>query len=148
MEIENNTTPGNEPNVAFTLNNMATTYLNETRSWGKFLAIVGFCFAALFVVLGLLFDTIFAYLGQENPFSGFIGIVYALLGLVYFFPAYYLYKFSTQLKTALAAKDTETLASAFENQKSLYKFMGIFMIIVIGFYVLGGLMMLFIALVS
>lgn len=75
-------------------------------------------------------------------------MIYALMGLLYFFPAYYLYKFSTQLKTALAAKDSETLTSAFENQKSLYKFMGIFMIIVLGFYVLGGAMMLFIALVS
>lgn len=148
MEIENRTEPGNAANSSLTVNNMATAYLNETRSWGKFLAIVGFCFAALFVVLGLSLDTIFSSLGQENPFSGYIGIVYALMGLVYFFPAYYLYKFSTQLKTALATKDTETLASAFENQKSLYKFMGVFMIIVLGFYVLGGLMMLFITLVN
>lgn len=147
MESENSTTPGNQANNALTINTMAAAYLNETRSWGKFLAIVGFCFAALFVVLGFLVDSIFSSLGQENPFSGYIGIMYALMGLLYFFPAYYLYKFSTQLKTALAAKDTETLTSAFENQKSLYKFMGIFMIIVIGFYVLGGVMMLFIALV-
>jgi hypothetical protein len=119
----------------------AMAFLSETSGWGKFLAIVGFCFAGLIVILGFSLGAIFSSMGmdQQNPFSGYIGVIYSALGVLYFFPSYYLYKFSSQLKIALKTKDDESLAVAFENLKSLYKFMGIFTIIIIGLYgVVGG----------
>lgn len=116
----------------------AMAYLSETRGWGKFLAIVGFCLAGLIVILGFSLGAIFSYLGQPNPFTGYMGMFYSVFGLLYFFPSYYLYKFSSQLKIALKTKDDESLALAFENLKSLYKFIGIFTIIFIGLYGLVG----------
>jgi hypothetical protein len=63
-------------------------------------------------------------------------ITYLLLAFIYFFPVYYLLKFSNQLKKALSTKNDEILAKAFEMLKSHYKFIGVFTIITISLYVL------------
>ena len=121
---------------SLSLSSTAIAHLKETSGWGKFLAIVGFCSTGLLVIVGIFMGSIFASLGQQNPFGGYIGLVYAALGLLYFFPSLYLFKYSTRLKRSLASKDNEELTSAFENEKSMFKFMGIFTIIIIGLYVL------------
>ena len=73
------------------------------------------------------------------PFPGFLlGVIYIVLGLLYFFPVYYLFKFSTSLKAALLSKNNQLLDSAFENLKSHYKYIGIMMVIVIGIYIVFG----------
>ena len=122
-------------------------YLAETAQWAKFLAIVGFVFMGLMVLIGLFFGSIMggmmASLGEEasagpmGAMGGFMGIMYVFIALIYFFPCYYLLKFANQTKAALANNDAYTLTDALKNQKSVYKFMGIFMIIILGFYVLG-----------
>jgi hypothetical protein len=119
----------------------ATGHLSEAGKWGKFLAIIGFCFIGLFVIVGLFAGTIFASLGQEStmPFSGFVlGLVYIAGALLYFFPILYLFKFAKHLKTAIMTKNPQDLDTAFENLKSHYKYIGIMMIIVLGIYVVFG----------
>ncbi len=78
---------------------------------------------------------------RHMPFGpGLIfGVVYIGMGLLYFFPTLYLFKFSKKLKIALSNKDNDALDTAFSNQKSLYKFYGIMMILVISLYVIFGL---------
>jgi hypothetical protein len=121
---------------------IASGYLNETGKWGKFIAVVGFCFVGLMVVGGLFAATIFSTMGSANPampFPGFlVGGIYAVLGALYFFPFYYLFKFATELKTALVSTNNQLLDSAFENLKSHYKYIGILMIIMLCSYVLVG----------
>ena len=67
-----------------------------------------------------------------------MGLIYVLIGLLYFFPVFYLFKFSSKVRTALATKNTQELDAAFENLKSHYKFIGILMIITLSIYVLFG----------
>jgi len=67
-----------------------------------------------------------------------MGLMYVLIGLLYFFPVYYLFKFSSKVRTALMTKNTQELETAFENLKSHYKFIGILMIITLSIYVLFG----------
>jgi MFS family permease len=119
----------------------ASVYLDEARKWGKFLAIMGFCFVGLMLIIGLFAGTIFSYMGPEHqmPFPGFIfGIIYVGMALVYFFPVLYLLRFTNHLKKALLSRSSHELDSAFENLKSHYKYIGIFMIVLIGIYVLIG----------
>lgn len=142
---ENNTfqeeTPFKKPSL--TIPDATLPILAETGKWGRFLAILGFIGTGLMVLMGLFAGTIFSSIGSEfggNPFQGvmgvFMGFFYALFGLLYFFPSLYLYRFSDKIKKALIQRDSDVLASALENQKSLYKFMGIFCIITISLYVL------------
>ena len=139
MENENIIDTGSYNNSQLTVSPLASGYLNETGKWGKFLAIVGFCVIGLIVMIGLFAGTIFSSMDEALPFPGFMmGLIYVLIGLLYFFPVYYLFKFSSQVRTALINKNSQQLDSAFENLKSHYKFIGILMIITLSMYVLFG----------
>ncbi len=125
----------------------ASGYLNETGRWAKFLAVIGFIFVGLLVIFGLFAGTIFSSLGSPVPFPGFMmGLIYIAMGILYFFPLYYLFRFATRLKGALTTKSARELESAFENLKSHYKFIAVLMIIVLGIYVfVGGIALLMMA---
>ena len=127
-----------------TLSVNAISFLNETRKWVSFLAILGFIGIGLMVLFGFFASTILGFMASElgGPaagFSGLFGILYIFIALLYFFPVMYLYKFGSKLKLALNSRDSGALESAFENLKSHYKFLGIFTIIGIGFYILAAI---------
>jgi MFS family permease len=130
----------NDGKYGLAVSPIAAAYLNETGKWGKFLAIVGFIVMGLIVLAGLFAGKLFATLGQTAgmPYAGLIGVFYILIAVLYFFPILYLFNFSSRIRKALQTKDNQTLDSAFENLKSHYKFMGIFMIIILGIYVVFG----------
>jgi len=47
-----------------------------------------------------------------------------------------LYRFSVQLKEALQSNDESLYVSGFQNLKSLFKFLGIFTIVILSLYAL------------
>jgi hypothetical protein len=49
---------------------------------------------------------------------------------------YYLYQFASKAKVAFATDDNEQLNASFEYLKSHYKFIGIFALCIVSFYVL------------
>jgi len=117
-------------------------YLKETAKWGKFLAIVGFIGTGIMVLVGLFMGTIFSSLGSEmgGEMPGFpmwiMSVFYILIALIYVMPMLYLYRFATKVQIALDNEDQFEMTSSFENLKSLFKFMGIFTIVILGFYAL------------
>lgn len=123
-------------------------FLKETAKWAKFLAIVGFVMIGLFIVaavfMSFFMGNMMASMPETSSFSriggGAVGLVYGLMGLIYLFPILYLYKFATKMKIALNTDDQEFLSESFKNLKSCYKFMGIFMAVIIGFYLIGIVM--------
>ena len=128
------------------LNNFSIGFLKETAKWTNFLSIVGFVMLG-FLVLGAIFGgAMFATLYSSPEFAEFndgaaiggtfITILYLIIAVIYFFPIYYLYKFSGNMKRALVSKDEDTLTKALEYLKSHYKFVGILMIIGLSFYLL------------
>ena len=68
--------------------------------------------------------------------GAFISIIYLIMLGIMFFPILYLYRFASKMQIALNTDDQMVLAESFENIKSHYKFYGIFMAIMIGFYLL------------
>ena len=114
----------------------AISFLTETRKWVNFLAILGFIAIGLMVLSG---QTGMSAIGG----SAFFGVIYIIVALIYFFPVMYLYKFGTNLKTALAIRDGRALERSFENLKSHYKFIGIIAIIGSAFYAFWILIMVF-----
>jgi hypothetical protein len=129
------------PDDAFlTISRTAAHYLRETSKWAYFLSILGFVLTGLIVVVGLFAGSFMSTMmqGQANAMpegmSYFLTIFYVLMGLLYFFPSLYLFKYSRKLKSALLLKDSNELLVAFENQKSLYKFWGIFAIAIMSIY--------------
>ncbi len=131
------------------IDHQSSAYLGETARWSKFLSIVGFIFCGLFVLIGLFAGSFMA--GTFGRFGGgagmmggaFFSVLYVLLALLYFFPCLYLYNFAAKMQVALRTNDQEQLSQSFRNLKSCYKFMGILMIVVLGFYALALLIGIF-----
>lgn len=126
-------------------------FLKETSTWSYFLSIMGFIGIGIMVVFGAFFGAIMSSdaLGGANPYAelgfsmGYLGLIYVVLALVYFFPVYYLFNFSRKMKSALKLNNNEDFKLAFSNLKSHYKFMGIFTIAIVSIYLLafiGGML--------
>jgi hypothetical protein len=129
-----------------TINRVAAAYLLETSKWANFLSIMGFVLTGIIVLVGLFAGSIFSMMPQSEMgnMPGGVGTMmtglYLILGVVYFFPSWYLFKYAQKLKASLSTRNSQELVTAFENQKSLYKFWGIFAIIMLAIY---GVMILF-----
>jgi hypothetical protein len=122
-----------------TINNEIKGYLLETSKWGKFLAIVGYVGMGLLLLLGvvcLVGFSIFSSVSSVGFPIRIMGFIYILLSVAYYFPLKYLYNFSIQLKQGFNSINQQTVTSGFENLKSLFKFMGIFTIVVLSIYAL------------
>lgn len=116
-------------------------YLRESAKWGKLLSIVGFVSMAFLVLLAIFMGSALSTIGGMSGIEGglaggFVSLIYIVMAIIYFFPLLYLYRFSAKTKQALDVDDQHYLTEAFRNMKSLYKFMGIFTIVILVIYAL------------
>ena len=121
------------------INSISQDNLNSAAKWGKFLAIVGFVFIGLMVLVGIIVQSLPSSLtsyGYGNPVLKYIGIIYLILGIVLFFPCLYLLKFSNKMQEAIRSSNQESLDNAFINLKAMFKFYGIVTIVILCFYAL------------
>lgn len=127
-------------------------YLKTTYKWASFLAILGFIGSGIICLIAIGILIVSPFLGSSSKFGsamGFpmtlIGIVYLLLGVLYFFPAYYLYNFSNKMKVALELNKQEELDNSLSNLKRMFKFLGIMTIVLISAYLIMIPVFLFIS---
>ena len=126
------------------LDQPSLSFLREAARWSRFLAIIGFIYCGFMVLCGLFIgsimsmmapamggDTIFAAVG--SVFMGSLIIGFALL---LFFPAYYLFNFSSKMHKALQNNDQPVLTESLKNLKSFFKFYGVLVIVGLSFYIL------------
>lgn len=122
----------------------AQSFLSECAKWGKFLAIIGFILCGLMAVLSFFIPSIMMNMPPYNTMdSGFLTgitagmtVMYLLLALLLFFPCLYLYKFSVKMKSSLMVASQENFEDSLKNLKSMFKFYGIFTIIMLSVYAL------------
>ncbi len=130
------------------LNDLAVSALRESAKWCMFLAIIGFIFIGLMVVAGAFMAVAMSAIPDNtygggmgmNPFmaiKSYLGGLYILMALVYFFPVYYLFNYAKGMKEALQSGNNDVLTTALVNLKSHHKFLGIFTIVMISVYVIG-----------
>ena len=132
------------------LNSTMIHILTSIAKWTKFFAILGFITCALIVLFGFFYTSVMSSFyslmpqqaGANNDLAiqmmgkipPYMAIIYILIALLYFFPSYYLFQFSTKMKLALSTYDNSTLEKAFTYLKSHYKFVGVLTIIGLSFY--------------
>ncbi len=119
------------------------SYIYDTAKWTKFLSIVGFIITGLMVMVALSMSSVMqsmseipAYSGLAAMGSGVFTMLYLVLALVYFYPSYLMYKFSSAAKLAVLYGSQEGLSEAMSKIKSIFKFWGILTILFISLYVL------------
>jgi len=114
-------------------------HISETRKWARLLAVVGFVFLGLATLIVPFVGLISGMAGHAG--IGFVTVTPALLILVlYFFPIYYLYKFSSHAKIAEQQMDALAYEMAFKYLKKHYRFIGILLLVVLVLYVIIGLL--------
>lgn len=126
--------------------------LSQAGKWAKIVGIVGIVFACLMEMMSLLFifgmksiSGVLNPLGTEEglPGSGSIvwaGIIYLLVGAVYFYMSLCAYRFGNLVTNSLRHNSPNGLALSFINLKSYFTIHGVILLAVIAISFIGILM--------
>ncbi|GHV95816.1 hypothetical protein AGMMS50293_21360 [Spirochaetia bacterium] len=113
-------------------------YLKEASPWLRFIGILGFIGSG-FICLGGITFAIVMFAASEiasefgGPAFGLLGILYAALAVLVFFPSLFTYRFGASIRNYILSSSGQELEQAFKNNKSLWKFYGILCIINLAF---------------
>ena len=137
----------------FNLNETAIGYLQVIKRWTRIISIIMFVMIGIMLVFGIVMamamKSITATEMQGMPFgAGTMAIMYVLIAALYFFPVYYLYKFSQHLENALYTRNEEELTISLHFLKSHYNIVGILLIAGIVLMILAFVAAIFGALVG
>jgi len=135
MDIDNILDDTGNPGSELSITDPIRSFLAESARWGKFIAIIGFVFIGLGVLM-MLFGGGAMIAGGMAGMGGIMILVYVVALGISLIPIYYLYNFATKMQVALRDDNQEFLRDAFENHKSMFKFYGILMAIMLGIYAL------------
>lgn len=115
-------------------------FLAESAKWAKFMAILGFVFVGL-AIIGILINmgaTLVGGMdmGMGGLLTGFMLGYLVVIGIMVV-PLIYLYNFANKMKVALRDNSQAVLRDAFENHKAMFKFYGIFTVVILVIYALA-----------
>ena len=124
-------------------------YLKGASPWLRFVGILGFVSAGITALSGVLLFALFPLMeelwgeipGFESSFSGALGAVFGgsmavfciIGGLIILFPSLFIYRFGEKIRSYLRTGTDQYLELALKNNKSLWKFLGIFTIVELAF---------------
>lgn len=117
------------------LNETAIFYLHTIRRWAKIISIIMFVMIGMLLLMGIIMSYAMNTIASEIPQLpmgfpvGAIALMYVFIAVIYFFPVYYLYKFSQHLEFALNARSEQELTVALQFLKNHYTIVGVLMII-------------------
>lgn len=123
------------------LNKLAAREIYRAAGWGKFISVVGFVISAIIIFVGLVINKIISYAAAFNPQLAvmpgwWFTIFYILIGILYFFPSLFLYRFSAKSKKALLENNENILAFSFSGLRLCLQFIGVVTLIFLILYVL------------
>jgi hypothetical protein len=113
--------------------------LETTRKWVMFLAIIGFIFLGLFIIIGLIAGTFLTAFNSGEKGLGvpeslmFVPVL--LLAAIFFFPILFLFRFSKHTSHAIQNLDKLRLHKAIKNLKYYFAYIGILLIIILSLYI-------------
>jgi hypothetical protein len=114
----------NDPNAGVIL------IMRKTHPWVLLLSVVGFINGGILVLLAVA-----SWAGIESGRAGTPPgpalLLYPLMGLLWFVPSFYLYKYARRIHTFVAQGHQVQLESALEAQRTFWKFLGIVALVVI-----------------
>jgi hypothetical protein len=116
-------------------------YLETTRKWTMFFAIIGFIFLGLILIFGILAGTFLSVFKSSEMGSGIpqvlVFAIIILMALLYYFPVMFLFRFSKHTANAVHTLNKEELHKAFRYLKSYFVYIGILLIVVLVIYFIG-----------
>ena len=122
------------------LTRASVNHISTIRKWAFFLSVLGFVMLGILVIFGFSLGFFIDKLGVDTgvPFPYFIiGFIYLIIGVIYFFPILYLYRFSIHAKKSLEDNDSNTLSIAFRFLRDTFIYIGILFAIATAIYLLS-----------
>lgn len=111
--------------------------LRQTQPWVRFLSVLGFVCSALMVFMGAFaFVATMSAKTRGGPVEHFVVLAYIPIGILYFFPSLFLFRYASRINTLWMTRSVRQLEDALEAQKSFWKFVGILALVVIVLYLL------------
>jgi len=114
-------------------------FLNQTRPWVRFLAIMVFIGAAFILLGGLMIilvgltGSIFGASGgvfEQLPGGGFaVGLIYLVVAVLYVPPGIFLSRYASAIKILESTCTSQALEKALKYQKSFWRYVGIMTVI-------------------
>ncbi len=110
-------------------------YLKQTKPWVRFISLMLFIGTVLVFLLGLVLILGAGLLSSlsNSVFGGapvgVLGLISAAMACIYFFPALYLCRYASGIRKAIAVDQEGGVEEALKNQRSFWRFMGIFLLI-------------------
>jgi hypothetical protein len=115
--------------------------LNITRKWSIFIAVLGFMFLGLMLVIGLIAGTFLSAFnsGESGPGlpESYLLVSYFIIGIVFFFPNLFLFRFSKHTAHAVQNLNKLELYKAFRYLKLYFIYFGVLLIIVLSLYIMA-----------
>jgi hypothetical protein len=120
--------------------------LTQTQPWLRFVGIMMMIGAVLMILGGTactllgaltLAEVIPSAQGAGGAVLLGIGILYLVLSVIYFFPARLLLNSARAIRTLATAPEGAAVIEALEAQRRFWKFIGIFIIGILAFYLLA-----------
>jgi ABC-type multidrug transport system fused ATPase/permease subunit len=130
-------------------------HLLETARWARFLAIVGMVCLGLLVVFGLFYSiwissainrlqsqmSFPSQTAYDRGIAAGSALMFVVMAVVGFFPLLYMFRFSSQMRTALYGNDQENLNSSFRNLKRYFRYFGVITLVGMGIWIIWLLVM-------
>jgi hypothetical protein len=113
--------------------------LRQTKPWVMLVSVIGFIYIGISVFFSVVAMFIFSQFNDTGSFvsSSMLVVMNILMGILYFFPSLFLFKFASSIGRLLDGGGATEMEEALSNQKSFWKFVGILVIIAIILGVLG-----------
>jgi hypothetical protein len=107
--------------------------LRQTRPWVRLVGILMTVGAVLLVIVGRILATgLMPGVGVGEGVAMFV--LYGLVAILYFAPARFLLRYASSISEFENTPTVARMNVALKAQKSFWKFVGIMMVIVLGFY--------------
>jgi len=109
-------------------------YLKEASPWMRFIGILGFIGCGLMCFGGIIFAITTSVVSSMMEGLGnfpvwLLSLIYVAFGVLLYFPSRFTYNFGAKIRNYQLSNSDEDLELAFKNNKSLWKFYGILLII-------------------
>ena len=114
-------------------------FLNQTKPWVRFLAVMVFivvAFAVIGALIMLLVGVAGNFVGSGNNTFGIlpgegmiIGFVYLVIGVLYIAPGIFLFRYATAIKVLESVRKSQALENALKCQRSFWRYIGILTVI-------------------
>ena len=128
-----------KPSTSLNITESMFLSLKQTKPWTMLMSIIGFIYVGFMIIFGLGGSFLFSRFGAPRPFPSSIifTVMYLIMGILYFFPCLFLFKFSSSIGRLLEGGGAAEMEEALVNQKSFWKFIGILAIISIITAIIG-----------